>query len=223
MIRTRLPSLAFASCAVVLAALFAAQLGCSASARPRHGPTAKDYPWQLRKPADFGADFLWRQQLQARFGLRKLGFQAVLQKRGDALTLLGLGPAGSKAFVLKQTGTEVSFRSYMPRPLPFPPRFILTDIQRAYVQLSDATPPRDGDRELALPGERLVETWRGGRLVRRRYSRINGKPKGWIEITYGAPTASGGDGGGGGLGLVVLKNGWFGYELRIETLSAQQL
>lgn len=206
--------------AAVVGVVFSA---CSATT---HAPTAaheRDYPWRLRPPSAFAGDFLWRQQLLARFGMRKLGFQAVVQKQADKLTLIGLGPAGSKAFVLSQTGEQVTFRSHMPRKMPFPPRFILIDIQRAWLKLSPEATRPDGTHTIDLGDETLQETWRGGRLVRRSFVRKDGKPKGQILVTYEASTALNPTAAGAKPGVVVLSNGWFGYELRIETLEARPL
>ena len=208
---------------ILLAGLLGAMVACSATPHARTAAHKRDYPWRLRPPSAFSGDFLWRQKLQARFGVRKLGFQAVLQKQADQLTLIGLGPAGNKAFVLSQTSEAVTFRSHMPRKMPFPPRFILIDIQRAWLKLAPETTRPDGTHTIDLGEETLQETWRGGRLVRRSFVRKDGKPKGQILVNYEASPGPNPTGTGARPGVVVLNNGWFGYELRIETLEARPL
>jgi hypothetical protein len=175
------------------------------------------YPWQLQEPAAFGADFLWRQKVTARFGKRELSFRAVVQKQANVLTLIGLGPAGSKAFVLKQTGAEVDFRSLMPKKLPFPPRYILTDIQRAWLPLGGQVDDADGERALVVADEIAVEIRAQGRRTERRFTRKSGQPAGTITVRYQSSPASGKP------GPVRLDNGWFGYSLIIETLEARSL
>ncbi len=197
-------------------ALFAA--GC---ARPAVAPPAAD-PGVLHPPGEFPGAFLDRQTIAAKYGERTARFDAVLQKRGDELLLLGLTPFGSRAFTLKQTGLDVSFESYVPQDLPFPPRYILFDVQRVFFGASlvrSAAPPADGEHQTARDGEVVTEEWRGGRLERRRFRRVSGQPPGEIVIDYegGMPP------GGPPPAHIAFVNGWYGYRLDITTLSHQPL
>jgi hypothetical protein len=121
-------------------------------------------------------------------------FDAVLQKQGDTLLLLCLTPLQSVAFQLRQTGTEVWFENRTGHEMPFDPRYILQDIQRAFFPQTD----RDG--------EAVEEEHDGGTLRRRTFRRTSGDPPGTIEVRYDGP-------------VVTLMNGWFGYELRIERIQ----
>jgi len=203
----------------LLPALVVGMCACSAGSRPGpSGDVERHYPWVLQDPSAFGSDFLWRQRLVAQFGGDELSLQAVMQKRGNVLTIIGIGPAGNKAFVLTQKGQAVSFRLLMPRALPFPPRFILHDIQRAWLPLNASTPaPADGIRHLAVPEELARETYAGGRRIKRVFKRRSGQPRGTIEVIYLPPTRVGLP------GTVKLRNGWFRYRLVIETLEARPL
>lgn len=201
---------------LLLLALYATSCSATPTSAPRP-MSEEDYPWRLHEPAEFGADFVWRQKVTASFGPRKMAFQAVVQKKGNVMTLIGLGPAGSKAFVLTQTGKELDFRSSMPRSLPFPPRFILIDIQRAWLPLGEASAPGDGERVLPLSDEKGLEVRAQGRRVRRTFSRSSGQPAGEIRVRYLPPVQADRP------GVVELHNGWFGYALTIETLEAQAL
>ena len=58
----------------------------------------------------------------------------MLQKTPGTLTLVGLTPYGSRAFLLQQTKGDVQFTKYIPRELPFPPTFMLLDIHRVLDQ-----------------------------------------------------------------------------------------
>ena len=74
--------------------------------------------------------FTLRQKLTATSPKGGGSFEAVLQKQPGTLTLVGLTPYGSRAFLLQQTKGDVSFTKYIPRELPFAPTFLLLDIHR---------------------------------------------------------------------------------------------
>ncbi len=198
------------------AVVVVASTSCSSTARKGNGIPANAYPWKLMPPSTLGKDVMWRQKIGALFGKREISFSAVVQKRGDELTVLGLGPANSKAFVLKLVGSRVSFRSWMPRKLPFPPRFILIDIQRAFFSMG--LPNTPGKHTLARDGERVFEhRSASNQLIERRFERLDGKHKGSITIRYADPS------GPNAPADVIVDNKWFGYIMKIETVEATAL
>ncbi|MFY0542171.1 hypothetical protein [Nannocystis pusilla] len=80
-----------------------------------------DYPGALATTLT-GPDFMARQRLHGTARGREIGGEVVLQKQGDALTLIGLTPFSTKAFVAKQKGAEVKVDVFAPEgKLPFPP------------------------------------------------------------------------------------------------------
>jgi uncharacterized protein DUF3261 len=193
---------------------------CRSTAAPSQ-PPAEPYTLPLREPGAFHGDFIDRQKIHATYGDRSLSFEAVLQKQGDTLTLLGLTPFGSRAFVVRQVGNEVSFESFLPETLPFPPQYMLIDVQRVFLGWAWGDQPggSDGSREALRQGEVVREEWQRGRLLRRSFRRVDGRPRGEIVIEYdggmtldGTPPAH-----------VILTNGWYGYRLQIETESHQAL
>jgi Protein of unknown function (DUF3261) len=197
--------------------LFAA---CGPSVPPK-AAEAPAYSWRLRPPSVRRDDFLDRQSIAATYGDRSARFEAVLQKRGDELTLLGLTPFGSRAFVVRQMGLDVTFQSFVPQSLPFPPNYILFDVQRVFFASEDTGDGGvvDGEHESVRDGEAVHEEWRAGRLLRRTFRRVDGRPAGLITVVYdggmaldGAPPAH-----------VTFDNGWYGYRLEITTLSHQPL
>jgi hypothetical protein len=143
-------------------------------------------------------------------------FRAVLQKRGDTLTLVGLAPHGGRAFVLTQSGDEVSFESHMPRELPFPPRYMLLDVQRTFFRGIGGV-QSDGEHEERIDGEEVSETWSEGRLRRRVYRRDD-RPQSSLTIEY-----VDGMGENAAPSEVRIDNGWFGYRLVIRTLNYQAI
>jgi hypothetical protein len=169
-----------------------------------------------------GRDFLARQKLRGTFREQEFAFEAVLQLHKGTLTVLGLTPFGTKAFVLTQTGTEVEFKPLIDREIPFPPEYMLQDIHRAWLwhaRLPWAdTPPSESAPSVEVAGERVTEQWNENGLVRRTFARIDGQPPGEIRIDY-----IGGHRTGRPAKQVVLENGWFGYRLEIQTTDWRML
>lgn len=198
----------------ILAACLA--LAC-ASRRPPAMPVVT-HPGTLLPTSEIRGAFMFRQRVEAHYPGRDVSFDAVLQKQGDTLTLLGLTPFGTRAFVLQQRGTEVSFTSHMPGELPFPPRYMLLDIHRTlFIGLGPA-PSVDGERRGTRDGEEIREVWRAGRLMERHFRRLDGVPASTIDVRY-----EGGMEGDTPPRTVEFHNGWMGYSLTITTLESQRL
>lgn len=167
----------------------------------------QDYPGSLRAPAAAGADFMYRQRVTAQWKDLERGFDAVLQKQGDRMQLIGLTPMNTPAFVITHDPTGLEFENRTKQLLPFPPRFILLDVQRVFFPWP-----------ATLDGERIEEDRADGHLVERRFRRADGKPPGVIRIRY-----EGWEAGANAPRRAVLDNGWFGYRLIIETFEQRRL
>jgi hypothetical protein len=208
--------------AVPLLAL-AAALGVAACAHQQQPPppaglvppAPADIP-----PADaLPGTFTVRQKLKATSAKGGGSFEAVLQKRPGKLTLLGITPYGSRAFLLEQTGSNIQFTSYIPRDLPFPPNFVLLDIHRVLDDWLGPPPPGgEGERSGNKQGEQIHERWRGGRLTERTFTSTSTSTSagaaGVITATYD------GDGPSGLPAHVKLVNARLGYEITIDTVAA---
>lgn len=194
-------------------ALCAALTACAA-ARPAP-PRAQD-PGALEDPARYEGGFMMRQRVEVTLPARTLRFEAVLQKQGGALTLVGLTPFGTRAFVLEQRGFEVTFTPTLPMELPFPARYMMIDIQRVFLRAAGHGAAGDGAREATVAGEQVRETWQGGRLMRRSFSRAG--DAGGAEADY-----EGGMLGRAAPRVVRYTNRWGGYALTITTLAQQAL
>lgn len=94
----------------------------------------------LPRPSASPRDFMARQHVTAIVGEARAGFDAVVQKRGDELIVLGLTPFGSRAFLVKQTGDRVTFEKYVELEMPFPPEAMLRDVHQALVDRPDDPP-----------------------------------------------------------------------------------
>ncbi len=199
-------------CAILLAAC---------ATRPTNPWQDKDYPGTLQPAASLPTDILWQQRVTATWGEDgQRGFDAAIQKQGDTLTVLGLSAIGSAGFAMILRGTTIELKNDTAQDLPFPPRFILLDVQRTFYPWLPAPPPADGTREGTVAGERVTETFRAGRLVERRFARLDAQPAGDITVTYDwgetpadhqAPRHT------------VLHNAWFGYRLTIDTHAETRL
>lgn len=175
-----------------------------------------DYPGELRMPAALPFDVVWQQRVTAFWGEgRQRGFDAAVQKRGDTLTVLGLSPMGSVGFAVVMENDAVQVTNNTEEELPFPPRFILLDVQRAfYPWIADGPihgAPRRGARTALVDGETVEERWSAGRLRERRFRRGDG-PDGEIVVRY-----EWGEDAWRGPSRVLLDNGWFGYRLQVDT------
>lgn len=187
-------------------------VGCPTAPPPGEAPPPQGV---LHAPSELGPDFTLDHRVVIRWQGREEGFRAILEKRGDVLTLVGLGPHGGRGFVLRQQGLEVSFESQLPEALPFPPEHILMALHRAWlVGLHGPLP--DGEHREERDGEEIAERWENGRLSARSFRVLDGSPSGLFEITYDggfdpslatAPTR------------VLVRDGWLGYELEATAIA----
>lgn len=212
----RWPSAALLCCTWLCGTLLAA---CSEPAPPpKNANTAPGYPGTLLPVTAVKHDFQWRQHVTARWRDGTHSFDAVLAKDGDSLRLLGLGPMGTPGFVLTLTQGRVTFENRSPEHFEFEPRHVMLDVQRTFYPWFSAPPPLDGVREQHLAGEHIVERWRAGKLMQRRFERDDQQPPGTIVVDY----SNWGD-DNAAPGRAVLNNGWFGYSLTVDTLEQQRL
>ncbi|HEX3694687.1 MAG TPA: DUF3261 domain-containing protein [Polyangia bacterium] len=173
-------------------------------------PTAADLPLPDRIPGDLTL----RQKLTAQSAKGGGSFETILQKRPDLLRVLGLTPFGTRAFLLEQRGHQVTFTSYIPRELPFPPTFMLLDIHRVFDVWLDGPPPTDGDRSGTVGAEQISERWQGGRLVQRTFNRTLARPPAAVTITYTGQISP------GVAADIVVANDRYGYRLSIHSVPA---
>src|SRR5690606_15596231 len=134
------------------------------------------------------------------------------------LLLIGLSPMKTPGFVVRLVDGNVELDNRSPEKIPFDPKYMIFDVQRAYYPWIPGEPPRDGERTHRVGGEIVYERWQAGRLRERRFRREDGRPAGEIVIRYegwaddlDAPRTT------------RLDNGWFGYALVIETVAQQRL
>ncbi|HET9621047.1 MAG TPA: DUF3261 domain-containing protein [Kofleriaceae bacterium] len=177
------------------------------------------YPCVLREPEALGADFSVRQHLTVH--ARKPDgsafdgeLDAVLQKQGDTLLVVGLGPMSVKAFTLAQRHGEITFQQFYGPELPFSPRNIVVDIHRMYFKHlpAPAEPAYTGVIRGELDGEHVEETWQGGALRDRVFTRP-GQFAGAVRIELGAGCTA----ARCQPATATLRNEWFAYTLAITS------
>ena len=195
--------------------LLACTLACGAG-QPAPSARTPRYPVVLLPSDTLGAPFVVQQRLHGRYAGRDIAISVVVQLAQGKLTLIGLTPFFSRAFVLTQHGTRVRFEKFVDRELPFDPRYMLDDVHRVFFRGFAGTLP-DGVHVREEYGERVVERWEQGRLAERKFER-RGEPAGRaivvrFEGAKGPVVAR----------VVTIANGWFGYTLRIENVTQQHV
>lgn len=179
-----------------------------------------EYPGTLEVPEHLTPDFMVEQHIEAKRGEKGGAFDAVVQKQGDELIIVGLGPMKTRAFVLRQRGNRVTFEQHFGPKLPFPPRNIVVDVHRVFFKRLPLDPDHaDGTYSQTLDGETVVEVWKNEMLRERRFLRPHDFPNGAVRVEYGEgckrdrcePSR------------VKVINEWFGYTLDIENTLFQSL
>jgi len=185
-------------------------LACGAAHKPGPGMPAREYPGYLESSETLGRPFVVQQTLEGTYNGKDISLDVVVQLAQGKLTLVGLTPFGSRAFVLEQVGTEMHFQKFVDREIPFDPKYVLNDVHRVFFR-GLSRPQPDGVHSAEDHEEKITETWRGGVLVERRFERLSGDPKGAIIARFsGAPAPVMAP-------EVTLENQWFGYTIHIES------
>ena len=111
-------------------------LATACAAPPAPPWQGREAPGVLRPATALPFDVLWHQRVTAHWGDEQhRGFDAAVQKLGDTLTVLGFAPTGAVGFTILEQGTEVELRNQSGQPMPFPPRYVLLDVQRTFARL----------------------------------------------------------------------------------------
>jgi hypothetical protein len=198
-------------CLAVIAALGCAHHQTAPGPQGPTPPTAAELP----PPDSIPGTFALRQKLTATSAKGGGSFEAVLQKQPGTLTLVGLTPYGSRAFLLQQTKGDVQFTKYVPRDMPFPPTFMLLDIHRVLGQWL-GPPPASGERSGQVGDETIHERWQDGKLLERTFVSARTTPPGKITISYG------GYGAASALAAhITLENARLDYRIVIDTVPFQ--
>ena len=127
---------------------------------------------------------------------------------------------GRIGFVLRlRDGQPVEMEHHPSLTFAFDPRYVLLDVQRAfYPWIPGSVPGVDGRRSAEFDGESIVEDWKNGALVERRFRSLSDPEDPGVRIHYSkrAPNADVAE-------RTILENARLGYTLEIQTLSQVRL
>jgi hypothetical protein len=204
-----------------------------ASAPRGQGSQARVPPAQLRAADALPEDFFYRQRVTARWPKGEQRFDAVLQKRGAELLLVGLSAFGQPGFSARLDAEgRLHVDNRTGQPLPFDLQYVLVDVQRVFYPWLDGPAPSDAERWGVQGDCRVWERYAHGALVGRVFARDT--PQGLERVTVRYAAASDADHhvdhadaarvhGVAVPRRVVLDNPLLRYSLTIETLDAQRL
>lgn len=204
-------------------ALLAVGAACGSSARTSVTAASDqaEYPCVLRDPITLRPDFMVRQTLE--FAAVRNGtpvhtqLDVVLQKRGDTLLIIGLGPMNATAFTLQQNHDQIEFKQFMGPHVPFSPRNVVVDVHRVYFKRLEAPVPGGldtytGTRQGELDGEHVEEVWQNGQLRSIAFTRpAQPALRGAIRIAMGPGCRA----KACEPETVSLENQWYGYRLTV--------
>ncbi len=177
-------------------------------------------PGPLLAPDTLKIEFVWRQRVTASWDTQRQSFDAVLQLRDGTLSLIGLAPIGPPGFIVSLSKQGLDFQNRSDRRLPFPPEYIIADVQRAFFPW--LAPPGEDEFTGTQQGDYGVlgvrETYVGGVMHERTFTRSDAPARGTLRVVYedwhrGEDAAR----------RVQLTNDWFGYTLEIVTVDQQRL
>jgi len=196
------------------------------SAPRGHGSAPRVPPAQLRAADALREEFFYRQRVSARWPKGEQRFDAVLQKRGGELLLVGLSAFGQPGFSVRLDAEgKLHVENHTGQPLPFDLQYVLVDVQRVFYPWLEGPSPNDGERWGVQGDSRVWERYVHGALVGRVFERET--PEGLERVTvhyYAAADDAASAGSPQDIpARVVLDNPLLRYSLTIESLQAQRL
>jgi hypothetical protein len=159
-----------------------------AKPKPMSQVPASDLRGVLLPTERLGPPFVVQQRIAGKYQGGDATIDCVVQLSEGKLTVLGLTPFGTRAFVIEQKGLEVRFQKFVERDLPVQPEVVLYDIHRVFFR---GLPKQagNGTREAQDQGEMVRETWEGGHLVERRFENMEGPIANLVVVTFDGPPA----------------------------------
>jgi hypothetical protein len=198
---------------------FALCAGCANHASNAHPQSAPIDPGIIRPPSALPYDLSWRQHVTAIWPTGRRSFDAVVQKQKGELLLVGLSPMGLPGFIIRlHENGKIDVENHTGRELPFRPEYILADVERVlFSWLPHTSEAPDREQRGRVGDLEVTERYLQNALVARTFARAADGGKS-VSIDYrgalpGADVAS----------QIHVNNGWFGYQLEIETIEESRL
>lgn len=200
---------------LLLALALTLTLGCGPKPPPRPAP-AYALAGVLLPTAELTPPFQIRQRIHGKYQGRDVTIDCVVVLDQGKLSVVGLTPFSTRAFVIEQRGTEVKLEKFVDRDVPFDPAAVLYDLHRVFFR-GLSKPQSDGTHEGVDHGDLVRERWEGGHIVERRMQSLEGPTPQLVVIQFaGAPAPVIAP-------RVTLTNVAFAYTLEIENLEQQLL
>jgi hypothetical protein len=161
------------------------------------------------------APFMVLQRVRGKYGTQDVAFECVVQLSAGKLTVTGITPYSTRAFVVEQAGTDVHAEAFMLRDVWFDPLQVLYDVHRTFFR---GLPPaqKNGTHVQLDHGEFVRELWLGGHIVERRFQALSTSSSMMVISFFGAPAP-----------LIAprmrIVNVHYSYWLEIETIEQKRL
>ncbi len=170
-------------------------------------------PGTLAPVEQMPIDFMMRQTVTATWGEEddEQSFEAVVQKVDGTLTIVAISPIGQPGFVITWDGESAGMENHTDRELPFPPEFMIADVQRVFYPWL-----AEGELEGEVFGLDIAEVWTEERLDARSFTRLDeeGEPSS-LDVEFE-------DWGDFAPARATLRS-WYGYELVIDTYEQTRI
>jgi len=159
--------------------------------------------------------FMVVQRVRGKFGTQDVAFECVVQFSQGKLTITGITPYTTRAFVVEQDGLDVHAEAFMLRDVWFEPLQVLYDVHRTFFRGLPAS-QTNGAHEQVDHGEFVRELWQGGHIVERRFHALATSASLIVISFEGAPAP-----------LIAprvrLYNLHYSYWLEIENIQQRRL
>jgi len=191
-------------------------LACGPKKAPESPVPAYASRGVLRHTGELAPPFTVQQRIHGKYAGGDATIDCVVQLQNGKLTVVGLTPFGTRAFVIEQSGLDVSFQKFVDRDLPVEPEAVLYDIHRVFFR---GLPPRqnDGWSEGQDNGDMVHERWAGGHITERRFESLEGPLNNLVVVSFdGAPAPVIAP-------RVRITNAAYAYTLEIENTEQQTL
>lgn len=164
-----------------------------------------------------GPDFFYEQQITVRWPDGEREFSAVLQKVEDTLSVVALSPMGQPAFRIQLRDGEVTMEAFTDRTLPFPPEYIVADVQKSFFRwLEQPDEGFSGEQYGTYNELDIEEHFESGTLTTRAFARSDAPDAGQVVVSYRYDERE-------PLPAVEIVNSWFNYTLNVTTTRVRSL
>jgi hypothetical protein len=191
-------------------------LSCGGHTPPAATGPVHEVAGVLLPTSELAPPFQIQQRIRGVHEGREVAIDCVVQLERNKLSVVGLTPFSTRAFVIEQQGTTVRLQKFIDRDIPFDPAAVLYDLHRVFFR-GLPKPQADGTHQGVDHGDAIVERWQGGHIVERRFQSLEGPIPQLVVVNFeGAPAPLIAP-------RVTLTNVAFGYTLQIESLEQQLL